>query len=234
MSNHKIPLLLLHGALGSSKSFDHLMSGLEDRFSLIRPDLPGHGDQGLLNGVNSVQELSAFLSDFMLENQLKNIPVFGYSLGGYLAIYHEWLHPGSFSAIVTLGTKLAWNQEFAKKQEIQLHPNQLILKAREYYDSLVEIHGPNTDNLLLCVIELMKKLGEFPLIQSSVMNDLKIPVLLAVGELDRMVSLEETTKFSELNKYLKVIGLPNTYHPLEKLSKEAFLSLIDFFNEKKV
>jgi hypothetical protein len=108
------------------------------------------------------------------------------------------------------------------------------LKAREYYDSLVKIHGPNIDNLLLCVIELMKKLGEFPLIQSSVMNDLKIPVLLAVGELDRMVSLEETTTFSESNKFLKVIGLPNTYHPLEKLSKEAFLSLIDFFNEKKV
>lgn len=228
MSKHKIPFLLLHGALGSSASFDHLLSGWESKFDFIRPNLPGHAGEKFQEGIYSVNNLSTFLGDYIAKNQLESIRVFGYSLGGYLALYHESRFPGSFSRIVTLGTKLEWNEEFALKQEQQLNPETLKIGFKDYYEGLERIHGLATEELLFKVIHLMKELGTLPLIQQRSMEAIKIPLLLAVGDKDRMVTAEETIRYSGWCTSAESRCLLNTGHPLEKLRKEDFFSLIDF------
>ncbi len=228
MGKAKIPIILLHGALGSSASFNHLLPVLQEQYELFVPNLPGHAGSKFSEQAYCIESLSDFLSAYLKENGLNNVSVFGFSLGGYLALYHQWLFPNSFSRIITLGTKLEWNKRFALEQEQHMDPTTLRLKSSEYYESLQSIHGNNTENLLLSIVELMKKLGDRPLLNQRVIEEIKIPVLFSIGDRDRMVTFEETKRYSEWGKQSSICLVQNTSHPIEKLSADSFFYLLDF------
>lgn len=229
MSKSKIQLLLLHGALGSSSSFQHLMPYLEDQYDLIIPNFPGHAGTPVSGEPYSVEYLSDFLRDFLRPFNEKEIFVFGYSLGGYVALLHESRFPGSFSRIITLATKIDWNSLFAEQQRNSLNPDYLKSNVPEFYEKLKKIHEPFTDQLLLDIIRLMESLGEGPAVNKSLMQEIEIPILLSVGELDKMVSVDETKNCASMGKFASFLKLENTSHPIEKLRPEALLSLLDFF-----
>ena len=74
-------LLLIHGLMGSSNSFDEIVSVLENHYYLTVIDLPGHGKSNLQSEF-SIQELSNFMESFIEDNFDGNLDIIGYSLGG--------------------------------------------------------------------------------------------------------------------------------------------------------
>ena len=74
-------ILLVHGLMGSSTSFDEIVAYLEKDFYLTVIDLPGHGKSNLIIDFN-IQELTHTLNSF-IENNFENATnLVGYSLGG--------------------------------------------------------------------------------------------------------------------------------------------------------
>ncbi len=112
---NKPQLLLLHGALGSKKQFSNLKPLLEEKFELFQLDFDGHGD-GKDTKHFSIELFTENLRAFLFENELKAINIFGYSMGGYVALNLAIKHPELVNKIVTLGTKFDWNLEFLKKK----------------------------------------------------------------------------------------------------------------------
>ena len=76
-------LLLVHGLMGSSNSFDEIVSELEKHYYLTVIDLPGHGDSNLQIEF-SIEELSNVLESFIKDNFKGKLDMVGYSLGGTL------------------------------------------------------------------------------------------------------------------------------------------------------
>lgn len=76
-------LLLVHGLMGSSNSFDEMVSELEKHYYLTVIDLPGHGDSNLQIEF-SIEELSNVLESFIKDNFKGKLDMVGYSLGGTL------------------------------------------------------------------------------------------------------------------------------------------------------
>jgi pimeloyl-ACP methyl ester carboxylesterase len=85
-----MPLLMLHGSGSARGIFDRQMqSTLAERFRLIAPDLPGHGESSdaLDNGDSyTLPGLAKTIGEVIDKLEVKRVVVLGWSLGGHIAL----------------------------------------------------------------------------------------------------------------------------------------------------
>ena len=93
-------VLLLHGFLGCAEDFLPLMSALEDRRHCIAVDLPGHGRTRTPAGIPDMSACAQALVDWLDREGIERPAVFGYSMGGRLAIYLALRHSQRFRAVI--------------------------------------------------------------------------------------------------------------------------------------
>ncbi|MFI4974479.1 MAG: alpha/beta fold hydrolase [Caulobacterales bacterium] len=79
------PLVLLHGLMVSGAMFDPLVELLRDQFSMLIPDLRGHGESRDLPGPYDVASLAADLDAVLAQAGVESCAVLGYSHGGAVA-----------------------------------------------------------------------------------------------------------------------------------------------------
>jgi pimeloyl-ACP methyl ester carboxylesterase len=84
MNNHP-NLILLHGALGSQQQLHPLMEVLKDQFNLYSYNLSGHGGKPVPLQF-SISKFEEELIQFLDAHDLTAVNVFGYSMGGYIAL----------------------------------------------------------------------------------------------------------------------------------------------------
>ena len=99
-------LLMLHGFMGSSKVFDHLIPTLTEFCNPVTMDLLGHG---LSSGGENPERyhLEEQLADlFEIANRLKpsKFYLYGYSMGGRLALRFALEHPEYLSGLILEST----------------------------------------------------------------------------------------------------------------------------------
>lgn len=84
----KPPLLLIHGNSSCKEVFTHQFEALRDRFRVIAFDLPGHGASGNADPEQhySVEAFADVAEDVLAAAGVREPAVFGWSLGGYVAI----------------------------------------------------------------------------------------------------------------------------------------------------
>ncbi|MEX0967414.1 MAG: alpha/beta fold hydrolase [Bacteroidia bacterium] len=220
------PLILLHGALGSKAQFQSLQPLLEPHFQLHMLDLPGHGKGAEINAPLRIETMAAALKNYIRENELVKPHIFGYSMGGYIALWLESREPETFADITTLATKFDWTEETSAKEAAMLNAGKIREKVPQYAEWLQKMHGENWEPLLEKTAEMMLHLGKKKLIDEALLQKVQIPVRVAVGDRDKMVSLEETVwAYRNLPKgELQV--LPNTPHPLEKVEQKILVAML--------
>lgn len=108
-------LLILHGAIGSKSQFDSIASLLDNQFNIHLLNFSGHGGEAFKENFNIAQFAEDALAYLKL-NKIESIDVFGYSMGGYVALYLAKNHPEKVNKIITLGTKLSWTPDIAAKE----------------------------------------------------------------------------------------------------------------------
>lgn len=102
-SDRDLPyLLMLHGFMGSSKVFDHLIEELSVFCNPITLDLAGHGrtespkNPTFYTAERQVHQLHSIISRL----QFNNLWIYGYSMGGRLAFQLLSSHPELFSGAI--------------------------------------------------------------------------------------------------------------------------------------
>lgn len=225
----KPKLILLHGALGDAKQFQPLRSQLESEFEVMTPDFPGHGNADEALAEYTIENLSAFLHTYMLTIR-EPAYVFGYSMGGYVALHTALQFPELFKGIVTLATKLDWNPESVAKETALLNPERMLEKVPAFAGVLEERHRKHDwKKVLEGTARLMRGLGDQPLLHPDVCAQLNLPVWMGLGDRDNMVSLEETRKIQQAIPQAGLYILPNTSHPIEKVDAQWMACLIRKF-----
>lgn len=83
------PLLLLHGFTGSSASWSEFIPALSQHFTVIAPDLPGHGKTRVPDDVDcyTFYKVAYDLWSMLRKLGAKRPNILGYSMGGRLALY---------------------------------------------------------------------------------------------------------------------------------------------------
>ncbi|MBK6266747.1 alpha/beta hydrolase [Marivirga sp. S37H4] len=218
-------LLILHGALGSKSQFEALISSFSNQLDVYFLEFSGHGIQKFRKDF-SVPQFSNELSQFIQTNSLLGCHVFGYSMGGYVALYNALSHPEHFRSLQTLATKFSWNPDIAEKEIKMLDPDRIVEKIPAFAEVLDKRHG-NWRKLMESTQDLMKQLGENPLLDTSNLPTLQIPVKIMRGSLDTMVSEEESKWAVENLNKARYIEIPEAKHPIEKYDPASLAALIE-------
>jgi pimeloyl-ACP methyl ester carboxylesterase len=219
----KQKLLILHGALGSKHQFEPLISKAKKYFDVYFYTFSGHAEKDF-SGQYTLESLADELRTFVQKNQLEGSVIFGFSMGGYIALYTALSENLICKRIITLGTKFAWNPQSAEKEIAKLNPTLIEEKAPHFANDLQRRHK-DWKKLLEKTCDLMKSLGDSPLINSQTLSSLQFPVIIARGKNDRMVSREESFQMA-LHKNVRFIELENTPHPIERVSVDQLIDLI--------
>jgi len=222
-------ILLLHGAIGSKKQLDPLASYLKKSFDVHAINFDGHGGETMTEAF-SIKRFSENVLAYLETNQMKEVAIFGYSMGGYVALYLAKLHPEKISKIFTLATKFSWTPEIAQQEIKMLDADKIVAKIPAFANELQLRHMPNDwKTVLQKTSEMMVALGNENPLKREDFKDIKIPVSLNVGDKDMMVSVEETRKVYENLPNAVFNILPDMQHPIEKVNIQKLAISIEAF-----
>lgn len=216
--SQKPPILLLHGALGSADQMGAHAKKLEENFTPYTFTFSGHGGRGDISKPFTITAFAKELSLWLDEQGLAPLPVFGYSMGGYVALWLARQPKKYFTHILTYGTKFAWSPETAAQEVKRLQPAALEAKVPQFALSLARRHHPHDWRLVMeKTATMMLGLGNAPLLTAAALGQISIPVTLMLGTQDRMVSPEESIEAAAClpnSTYKQLEGQP---HPVEQL-----------------
>ncbi|WP_207433460.1 alpha/beta fold hydrolase [Sabulibacter ruber] len=226
------PLLLLHGALGAKTQFKPLLSLLPPKLPVYSFNLAGHGGEAFPEEPFRIDFFVDQLLHWLKEQQLPKVRVFGYSMGGYIALEAARQQPSRFSKIFTLATKFNWTPEVAQTEVAKLRPEVLAEKVPVFAQTLKTRHAPQDwVEVVRRTADLMRQLGEQPVLPASKLAQVSVPVRIAVGDKDQMVSVEESLAAYRQLPQGQFQVLPNTKHPLEQLDWPLLAhALLHFFD----
>ncbi len=222
-------LLLLHGALGSADNFIEFTQALSGDYDVYSLNFNGHGNQQLIENQFSISHFANEVLRFLDQNNIDSIAIFGYSMGGYVALYLAKNFPNRIDSVFTLATKFEWTIESATKETKLLNPSLIKEKVPKYATTLEQLHGDSWEKLMNATATLMLDLGVDPVLKDDDFRNIAIPILLAVGDKDAMVCLEETIAVYRLIPAAQLLVLPNTTHPIDRIDIVALSEQIKRF-----
>ena len=223
---NKQALLLLHGALGSQKQFDKLRKLLSEIFDVHSLDFSGHGGKDIVKKYSIEQFVNDVLT-YVNDHQLASPLVFGYSMGGYVALRLAAEHPEVLGRILTLGTKLEWNEETAGKEAGMLNAENIEEKVPAFAKRLEMLHAPvNWKEVVAETRDLLLGLGKHPALEDGHISQIQNKVVIGLGSDDNMVSKKESKRVAALlpNGSFKLIK--GFKHPIDMVDPEKLARVI--------
>lgn len=98
------PLLLVHGLGSTRQTWNPILAGLAETYTVIAPDLPGHGESDAPAGDYSLGALAAALRDLLVVLGLPSATVVGHSLGGGIALQFGYQFPERTDRLVLISS----------------------------------------------------------------------------------------------------------------------------------
>lgn len=97
-------LLLVHGMAGSSATWRHVIPAFAERYTVIAPDLLGHGESAKPRGDYSLGAHASLLRDLLNALGHERATCIGQSLGGGIVLQFAYQFPDRCDRIVLVGS----------------------------------------------------------------------------------------------------------------------------------
>lgn len=98
------PVVLIHGMVNSSHHWREVALRLADRYTVIAPDLIGHGDSATPRGDYSLGAHAAVIRDLLTAIGVGGATIAGHSLGGGVAMQFFWQFPQRVERLVLVSS----------------------------------------------------------------------------------------------------------------------------------
>ena len=87
------PVVLIHGMVNSSRHWEQVALRLADRYTVVAPDLIGHGDSATPRGDYSLGAHACSIRDLLTTIGIDRATIVGHSLGGGIAMQFFYQFP---------------------------------------------------------------------------------------------------------------------------------------------
>ncbi|RIW33107.1 alpha/beta hydrolase [Bacillus salacetis] len=237
-------VILLHGFCGNSEYWERVMP-LLDECRVITVDLRGHGESGIPEGGFSIEDMAADINYFMDQKQLKDVYMFGHSLGGYVALSFAEQFPEKLKGFGLIHSTPLPDDENGKDKRtesikkidsrgMEAFIDELVPKLfnqdrledkSEEIDKAKQIGYDTSPAGAKETLKAMRSRGD----RRNVIQDSRLPILLVAGAKDQIIPQEKT--FAVEGEHIRTVVLDNSghmglYEEPEKLSLEmkSFIS----------
>lgn len=211
-------IIFLHGALGTSKDLVPLMELFKEKgHDTFAFDFSGHGSASSWPEEFRIDLFARELDAYLKSHSLQNPIIFGHSMGGYVALYHQ-AHFGDspVSKIFCYGTKFNWTEQAVARELPMLDPDNLLDKFPNFAASLQAKHGQRWKGLLRSTAHMMRNLEKLDGLTKEDLEDIQIPVYLLLGDQDRAVTTEETHAARDQLHRGEIRTISHSKHDLER------------------
>ncbi|MBC1646482.1 2-succinyl-6-hydroxy-2,4-cyclohexadiene-1-carboxylate synthase [Listeria welshimeri] len=121
VNGEKPVLLMLHGFTGSNKTFQESITHLEEHFSIVAPDLLGHGKTDSPDEIArySIERIVEDIVTILQELKIMQCFVLGYSMGGRVATAFASAHPEMVRGLILVSSSPGLAQKDLQKSRVQ-------------------------------------------------------------------------------------------------------------------
>jgi pimeloyl-ACP methyl ester carboxylesterase len=223
-------LILLHGAIGSREQLFPLAEVLEQYDTVYTLNFTGHGGENIPADPFSIELFAKDVVRYMQQHNIEFANIFGYSMGGYVAMYLAKNYPEKIERIITLATKFYWDEAVAANEVKMLNAETIEQKVPAFAKQLKQRHAPNDWKLVMQKVrEMLVSLGSNNTLKTEEYSSVTTPSLLLLGDRDKMVTFDETvTVYRRLSKAQFGV-LPNTSHPIEQVNIDMLAHMVSQF-----
>ena len=222
-------LLLLHGAIGAKDQLLPLADKLKDNYIVHTLNFSGHGGEKM-GAPFSIEHFANDVLKYISSKNIDSINIFGYSMGGYVALYLAKHFPEKINKVFTLATKFLWTTEIAQREIKMLDATKIEEKIAAFAEQLNKRHQPSDwKQVLKQTADMIIVMGNNNPLSLNDYKTISQPVLIGIGDKDAMVTLEETIEVYRNLPHANFIVLPSTQHPIEKVNVDRLTREIELF-----
>lgn len=218
-------VILVHGFPESSAIWDDFTKELSKEFTIIAPDLPGHGASGLPQGLASVEEYAEAVHAVTSHAGVKKFTLIGHSMGGYItmAFAKKYAQENLFN-----GIGLFHSTVFADSDEKKVNRNRAIEVVKNDRTAFISELIPGlfikeNQSRFIDEINVLKKIA-----QQCTQESL-------IASLSAMRDRSDTSDFAKETQvpFLFIVGKKDNSVPFDKnfpmlsLPKKSFALLLD-------
>jgi pimeloyl-ACP methyl ester carboxylesterase len=235
------PVLLIHGMVNSSKHWERVALRLADRYTVVAPDLLGHGDSAAVRGDYSLGAHACSIRDLLTTIGIDRATVVGHSLGGGIAMQFFYQFPQRVERLALissggLGHEVSPMLRGAAlpgaSAGIWLVANRRVRGALDRAGERMRARGSRKGVYLQAVARAMRPLGDAAARQAflqtlravidvrgqhvSAMDRLyllgELPTLIVWGERDNTIPMKHGLAAHELIPNSRFVTLPKAAH----------------------
>jgi pimeloyl-ACP methyl ester carboxylesterase len=225
-------ILLLHGAIGAKDQLIPLADELTPDYTVHLFNFAGHGGDEMPEGDFSFSLFVQQVLDYLDDRRIDKVSLFGYSMGGYVAMCFADLYPVRINRVITLATKFHWDEQVSTREVKMLDPVKVQEKVPAFAKELQERHSIGAwQTVLEKTARLLLSVGKNNVLKAEDIRSITAPVLLLLGDRDKMVSLEETVEIFKQLQNGRLGIMPGTAHPIEQVPvKRLAFEIREFMN----
>lgn len=216
-------LILLHGSRGSTHELQPFAEHLVGACQPILPNLLGHGGRPIPARF-TVQEMAQDILAQMDQNGIESSYLFGYSFGGYIALYLAKHAPQRIRGVCTLATKFVFDQHTV---DLFTHLSNVERIRNQQKDIMDQRHpGQNWDHLVSGLADLYRQLGQTPALTEDDLRSISVPSLVISANDDQLVPWPESLKLAYRMPHGQGFTFAGKAHPINIIPVPFLASVI--------
>jgi len=207
--NGKETLVLLHGFMENLSIWSDMQPHLSENFSLVKIDLPGHGQSDILAEVHTMELMAKEVKKVLDHQKLEKVHLLGHSMGGYVSLAFAEKFPDSLKSLTLFFSTYFPDDEEKKNQRIKsyriisdsfahyaragipnlFNPNERDILEGKIETALATALSTNNQGALACVKGMVERTDK-----KHVLENLDAKILVIAGKHDNAVKTETTIK----------------------------------------
>jgi pimeloyl-ACP methyl ester carboxylesterase len=250
-------LLLVHGMAGSAATWKAVLPRLARDYTVIAPDLLGHGKSDKPRTDYSLGAFAAGLRDLLVSQGIDRATVVGHSLGGGIALQMAYQHPERVERLILVGSGglgrevspvlrlltlpgseylmplifTSYSREIGNRISMLLHRGGLRAPAAEEtwraYVSLTE--GQNRDAFIKTLRSVIDLNGQSVSAHDRLYLARHMPTLIMWGERDQIIPVSHAYDAHEAMAGSRLEIFPESGHFLHTEEPDRFIHLVREF-----
>ncbi|WP_067725286.1 alpha/beta fold hydrolase [Oceanobacillus damuensis] len=252
--NGKPPLVLIHGFVSSTYTFNQLIPMLEKHFSIIALDLPGFGkSEKSTSFVYTYENYAKLVAECIDYFNLEDVCIIGHSMGGQIALYTARIIPEKVKRLVLLNSSgylksanrlmiyctylplfnLAIKRRVRNKTVRESLQNVFFNHTLITDDHIREYESPlKEENFYKSLVRLLRhREGD---LSTDQLREIKTPALLIWGEEDRVVPIGIGKRLAADLPNAQLITYEKTGHLVTEERTEDVYEQILIFNGMEI
>ena len=235
------PLVLVHGFLGTSKTWEPQINFFKNYFRVITPDLPGFGRSNKAKSHNSIQSIANLILDCLEEKKINKFNLLGHSMGGMIVQEMAKKNGDKISKLICYSTgprgempgrfeTVDQSRENFKKKGLEISAKNIVKtwfvlgEKAKYFDTCIEA-GKQTsletvDNALIA----FKNWNGV-----NTLKNIKNETLIVWGDQDRSYNLDQVKTLEKKIQNSKLIIIKNCAHNAHLEQPDQFNNIIKDF-----